>query len=326
MSDDFESGPEVGTPPAESAAVPQAPVEPSVPSNDVDMDAEVHKLDPNESDEAAAERERDRSGRFRRRAKSQHASPEDVPRIRELTKKLRTMEQELQALKAPKASDTTQAEPSRVTPFPAPPAAVSGDPAPTIEQFAHQDDPYGAWLRATMKWELKQEQRQAEAAKQQQDFQAATAQVYEDHRKRLTALVAKNPAAAQVLQSVTLQPPPVLDRAIMLDPNSADVALYLASHPDVLEELVLLTTAQPVTRQTVEITQRRLHKLMTAATSGSVASAPAFTPAPRPPNPLRTGPMKTGTGVPDPDDDSEAGLEAHARQYGYGYSGRRRRA
>lgn len=258
--------------------------------------------------------ERDSKGRWRPRAKSQQARAEDVPRIRELTKKLRTVEHELQTLKAPKPQ-----APEPVFQLPTPPAPFKGEDAPTIEQFAAEDDPYGAWLLAKMEWKQQQNQQKADAGKQQDQFAQTTKQaeaywagVFDQHKQRLTALVASNPSAAATLQSVTIQPPPVLDRAIMLDPDSATVALFLASHPAQLDELALLTASQPVTQQNVEIIRRRLHQMMSAAPSGSATSSPAFVPAPRPPNPLRTAPMTTGDHPPG-DDDS---LEAHERYYG----------
>ena len=125
--------------------------------------------------------------------------------------------------------------------------------------------------------------------------------------------VQSNPAAAQVLQSVRIQPPPLLDLSIMLDNNSANVALFLASHPDKLDELTLITASQPVTQQNVEIIRRKLQQMMAAGTTGAVAASPQPLKVPRPPTPVRTGPMRTGEAPPS----DEESLEDHASRYGH---------
>jgi hypothetical protein len=311
----------------EDSAPVEAPAPVSAPASTATAVAEpasdiVETGDPDTPlDDDGEPKVRDSKGRWRSRARSQDARPEDVPRIRELTKKLRTMEAEVAALKAPKTP-----APEPVFALPTPPVPAKGDPEPTLEQFADRDDPYGAWQRALAKWDRQQEQLQAESGKQQEQFQQTTTEaeaywagVFDQHKQRLTALVAQRPEAATALQSVKIQPPPLLDRAIMLDTNSAEVALYLASHPDKLDELTLMTTSQPVTQQNVEIIRRRLQQMMTAVSSGSVASSPLFVPAPRPPNPLRTAPMTTGDPVPGDD----ASLESHER-YFHQQRGRRR--
>ena len=326
MADDFDGGTAVETAPP-AAATPE-PVQQTAPPAEP----------PSEFDDA----ERDTAGRWRKRGRSYKdmATPADVPVIQELTKANREGRERLEQLAktgSPRVQklakeqiaiqdQLSQAEqpqskgPEPVYTLPAPPKAIQGDPEPTIEQFADKDDPYGAWLRATVKWELKQEQLQAESGKQQQQFQQTAKQaesywagVYQSHAQRLTELVKKNPGAAAVLQSVKIQPPPLLDRTIMLDANSADVALFLASHPDRLDELTLLTASQPVNQQNVEIIRRRLQQMMTAGTTGAVASSPQPIKVPRPPTPVRTGPMKSGETPPS----DEESLEDHASRYGH---------
>lgn len=327
MSDDFDGGTAVAT--ETPAPVTQEPIQ----STQQDTPAEP----PSEFDDA----ERNERGQWKKRgrAHSQQATPADVPVIQELTKANREGRARLEELaktgsprvqKLAKEQIAIQDELSQaetrpkasepVYTLPTPPKPLQGEPEPTLEQFADRDDPYGAWLRATVKWELKQEQLQADAGKQQQEFQQTTQQaeqywagVFDTHRQRLTALVAQKPEAAAVLQSVKIQPPPLLDRAIMLDSNSAEVALYLASHPSQLDELTLLTASQPVNQQNVEIIRRRLQQMMSAGTTGAVAPSPQPIKVPRPPTPVRTGPMKTGDSPPS----DEESLEDHASRYGH---------
>lgn len=232
------------------------------------------------------------------RAKSKMAAA----RINKLTAEKIALTQRIEALEAKQQPPASPAQP--VFALPAAPRPLPTDPEPTIEQFADQDDPYGAWQRALAKWDRQQESLQAVAGQQQQQFQQTAQQaeaywtgVRQTHQARLQAAVQANPAAAQALQSVVVQPPPVLDLSIMLDTDSAAVALFLATHPTVLDEFVLMTAAQPVTEQTVAITRRLLRQRMSAGTTGSVAPSSLPTP-PRPPNPVRTGATRSTSEAP----------------------------
>jgi hypothetical protein len=257
----------------------------------------------------------DRQSRGRgSRAKSKMAAA----RINKLTGEILTLRQRLEAHEAAQKSPTPKAEP--VFALPEPPRVPQGDPEPTIEQFADRDDPYGAWQRALAKWDRHQEALQASVGQQQQQFQQTAQQaeqywagVSQTHVQRLAALVARDPNAASVLQSVKLQIPPLLDRSIMLDENSADVALYLASHPSELDDFVLRTAAQPVTEQTVAITRRLLRQRMTAETTGSVAPSQPLPTPPSPPNPVRTGAIRSADAPPG---DDSMSIAAHERFFG----------
>lgn len=286
------------------------------------------------------EAERDERGKFKKRsrARSQQATPADVPVIQELTKLNREGRERLEQLAttgAPRVqklakeqlaiqdrlaeADAPRAQ-EPVYSLPTPPARVYAGQEPSIEDFADRDDPYGAWQRALAKYDRQQEASEAQAAYQQQQFQQTVAQteqywvnVRQTHAQRLQMAVQANPRAAQVLQSVRIQPPPLLDLSIMLDNQSANVALFLASHPDQLDELTLLTASQPVNQQNVDIIRRKLQQMMAAGMTGAVASSPPPLKVPRPPTPVRTGPMKTGDTQPS-DEDS---LEDHASRYGH---------
>lgn len=257
----------------------------------------------------------DRQSRGRgSRAKSKMAAA----RINKLTGEILTLRQQLEAQEAKMAP--SQRAPEPVYALPEPPRAPQGDPEPTIDQFADRDDPYGAWQRALAKWDRQQESLQASVGQQQQQFQQTAQQaeaywtgVSQAHFQRVSALVAKDPNAATVLQSVKLQIPPLLDRSIMLDEHSADVALFLASHPSELDDFVLRTAAQPVTEQTVAITRRLLRQRMTAETTGSVAPSQPLPTPPSPPNPVRTGAIRTADAPPG---DDSMSLAAHERFFG----------
>lgn len=335
MSEDYGIPSPVDSTPTEAPEAPEAPE--AAPDTAVYTPPPAAPVEP---DSAFDDAERDAGGKFRKRSRahSQQATPADVPVIQELTKLNREGRERLEQLAktgAPRVQKLAREQiaiqdrlaeadapkaPEPVFSLPTPPQPVYAGREPQIEDFADRDDPYGAWQRALAKFDRQQEALEAQAAYQQQQFQqtvqqteAYWANVRQTHAQRLEYAVQSNPQAATILQSVRIQPPPLLDLSIMLDNNSANVALFLASHPDELGELALATKNQPVDQQAVEIIQRRLKKMMAAGTTGAVASSPPPLKVPRPPTPVRTGPMKTGDTQPS-DEDS---LEDHASRYGH---------
>ena len=291
----------------------------------VDVPAPVDELPvaPVETDADEEDTIVDKQGRVRKaRHKLGLAREENVPRIRELTRRLRTVERELEAEKT--AKQGPQSGP--VYSLPSPPAPVNMGLEPEIEQFADRDDPYGSWQRALATYDRKKDAAEVFDQAEQQQFEQARQQVgaywmnvRSTHQMRLAAAAQANPRVSQVLQSVQVKPPPLLDLSIMLDDDSANVAVFLADRPALLDELTLMTAKQPVTQENVAIMRRLLHQKMAAASSGSVASSQVLPPAPRPPNPLRTAPMTAGDSLPS-DGDS---LEAHERAFYQRGAGRR---
>lgn len=248
------------------------------------------------------------------RAKSKMAAA----RINTLTKANAELRERLAAVE--KAQKPANNLPRAVVPTVSPAPKVDFTEAePTLDQFADKDDPYGAWQRALATYDRRKEAAEAQAQHMQahqQRTQQGVAEYYRQveatHKQRLLKAIEANPAHYQALASVQIQPPPLLDWAIMLDNDSADVALFLATHPDVLDEFVLMTDAKPVTEQTVATTRRLLRQRMTAGATGSVAPAKALPVAPRPPNPVRTVLTRTGTEPPP----EGASIADHAKYWG----------
>jgi len=248
------------------------------------------------------------------RAKSKMAAA----RINRLTAERNELRQRMEALE--KAQQPAEAKPVyRVPPVP---TEDFNEPEPQLEQFADKDDPYGAWMRAQARWDRQKEAHEEGRLHQQAHVQQITRQqqdywntVKTTHQQRLMEVIQSNPDAARMLSQArsTVEPPPVLDYAIMLDEDSASVALFLASHPDLLDDFVLRTAPLPVTEQTVATTRRQLRKMMaTAGTTGSVAPSQPLPNAPRPPNPVRTGTIRTGN---EPPGDGSS-IADHAKYYG----------
>lgn len=261
--------------------------------------------------------ERDDKGRFRHRAKSQQAGPTDVPRIAELTKRLR--EAERRAEDAERRA-TTRHEPTERRTEPASVASSFTDTEPTLDQFASEADPYSAYVRALGRFDRKKEAHEAKQAEQAErekvtahERQDAERQMVEGYASRRASFVQTHPDYDAVVKACPVKGmTPVLDRAIFTHDKSAEVVYYLAQHPDVYDEMLLSTIGAPVDDAFVAIVQRRLSSRLQAASTGSAVTPRAPSPAPRPPNPVRTGPMHTGDDLPG----DESSLADHERAFG----------
>ena len=333
MAEDVETPP---VPPEASAPPVTPPETPPVAQADTaaadttdDADDESVDTEPTEPNI-----DRDRKGRFRRhRARSQQASPEDVPRIKAMTKRIRTLEQQL-------ATTRTTDAPKPVIPpaVPEPPRvekAAFTDPEPTREQFFTEADPEAAYYRAMARWDRKHEAWEAEQASR------ATAAT-EGHTQALKAAerdLSEVQTAWNAREAAFKQATPDYDTVVTGAPHAKshltqlmnwvllthdkgpELVYYLAQHPSVFDEAQLLTVSSPVTEHTVAHLQRWLQSRMQAASTGSAAPRPPVTLVPRPPNPVRTGPLKTGATLPGDD----ASLEDHEKAFHLGGPSRRRR-
>lgn len=284
--------------------------------------------------------DRDERGKFarqRHRAKSQQAGPQDVPRIRELTQKLRTAEAERDALKAgtngngkapslaaalestgrPQPQQTAQA---RAFTQPPPLIPQFTDKEPQLEDFAAENDPYGSHLRAHVRWELKKEQHEGhsrQALEHTQRWQTEQQQVIKTNlntfASRRDAFKQTVPDYDQVVGSASQELTPLMLSAIVEDPEGPRYLLHLAKNPAIFSELRFLTReGTMITPESVADAQRLFALRMPAVTTGSDAPRPAQITAPRPPNPVRTGPLTTGEKPPD---DEKSSLADHEKYY-----------
>lgn len=261
---------------------------------------------PSQTAKADAPPTEDKAAPSRHRAKSQQAGPEDVPRIRELTRRLRETEAELTRLKsAPK-------------PEPGKSAAPAEDREPQLEDFESEADPYTAYLRALTRYDLKQQQKgdatkTVEATKAELEEQINHEQAAQ-WTERLTSFAAQTPDFHTVIKPVAdIELTPLLRAAIISDDNGPAVAYYLAQHPETFDELLLLTDGKPVSDASVAVLRRRFSTYRQQAVStGSAARQTPAPLAPPPPNPVRTGPMKTGD---EPPGDGHS-LADHAKHFG----------
>ena len=326
---------------------PEAPVtSPQTGTNG--LDATGQALQPEEATEKN-EPPRRPDGRFekngfRRRAASQQASADDVPRIQELTRKLREAERERDTLKnggAPPVAAGTAREgaPSRGTapPVAAPPAAAPPPPQgqrrplappppfqlkePTFEDFKDSADPLRDYTKAmarfthfeeqhtaATRWYERESKRSAEAA--EQDLRTAT----ESHWARMTE-AAKDPANTALIEQFRNDDrpitPAILQAIVRTGADSAKLTLALLQREGLLEELTLATYDRPATPDLVALVQRRLQSLGPLAAKTGSAAVPVSRPAPRPPNPVRTAPDAPPKELPGDD----ASLAEHAAAF-----------
>jgi hypothetical protein len=257
--------------------------------------------------------ERDENGRFkpkRHRAASQQATPEDVPRIRELTARLRAAEAERDALKtrvsgpAPASSAAALAT--------SPPSPVAATPKPTPEQFSDWTE----YNEALTDWKVDQKLAAAEAkraeAERQRSIQTEQQRLQSSWSERVKAAKAELPDFEEValLSDTAIPQGSLIDGWILEHKAGAKILYHLQKHPDELQAML----AQPLFEQaeSLALLAQRLNGHSTRrqdVSTGSSASVPQ-TLQPRPPNPVRTGPVR----APDePPDDAKATLADHER-------------
>ena len=148
----------------------------------VDDDTSAEETPEEKAAHHSAQQKRDEEGQFKqgkRRAKSQQARAEDVPRIAALTRQLRERDEELARLRtpptvpqAPGSADGNGHAPAAVqTPQPTPTQPKQGErfvlPAPPFDPEPVETDPrfggdFTRYLTEAAKWSARQEVRQTE--------------------------------------------------------------------------------------------------------------------------------------------------------------------
>lgn len=261
----------------------------------------------------------------RHRAQSQKAGPADVPRINELTRKLREAEAELARFRSTPAqtppAQTEAPKPAAVAKPAEAPTAGFTEKEPILDDFMQESDPYSAWQRAVGKYDRRkerwEEQQTAQAAAQTTQATERLQQQYQAHTTRLSAFVATHPDFAKKVQAsdaANREMPDLLQRAILEDDNGPAMLYAFASDPVFYDEMHLLSDGKAITESSVAILRRRLNAQLNrtqAAATGSAAAMPTTSWTSRPPNPVRTSPLQTGD---DPPGDGHS-LAEHAKHY-----------
>lgn len=319
------------------APVPEEPAEPVTTGPDINAEARQKAAE-------EAELARDPDGRFRERekhrAKSQKATAADAPRISELTKKWRTTESERDAIKVERdrlAAELEQARRGRDSIQPETkadvvPTGTFDKPKPTIQALidAGAADPYADLPDAIADW--RDEKRAFEQAQKdrtesvQRTAQQKEASILAAHAQRSVEFEKSHPDYQSVLAAYPHNNiSPVMQYAMITSDKSAELMYSLAKQPVFLDELFLLTEGRTIEQAEksglVASLQRRMLARVQTASTGTVAPPVKKPSAPRPPIPVRTGPLTTGDEPPD----DGASLSAH-EQYYYRGKGQPRRS
>jgi len=268
--------------------------------------------------------ERDETGKFKakHRAKSQQASADDVPRIAELTRKLREAERERD--EARRTTTQTQ-EPVREQPR----ASSAAATFPTWDEYVaikgNEGKSWEQYSDERTDWRYDQ-RRAAERAEEAQ--QAETRSHREVVTKYLDQLEDARKAFADFDDIVGehAEPIPVSDvvgrAALEVGPRAS---YYLATHPEEREALsrdTAIAADTPGFKAAVAGVARYLKSLVAAeqrpspssrAAAAATGSAPMRGPTllPKPPNPVRTGTVRSAEALPGDD----APLEEHERAF-----------
>lgn len=183
------------------------------------------------------------------------------------------------------------------------------DKEPTIEQFADQADPYSAWQRALNAWDRKKERFDDDQKKvtafSEERMKAARelrANAEKAHYGRIEAYKKTTPDYDTVVGAAKdWAATPLMQIALVNDPNGEKYIYHLAQNRSLWNRLVLDSDGKVVTRETVEAFQDVLKERMPAVTGSAHTPATVNYPPP-PPNPVRTGRMRSSSSEP-PDTD-----------------------
>lgn len=251
----------------------------------------------------------------RNRAESQEATPDDVPKINELTKRLREAEKNLGIerlegeservhklrVRAEVAERVLESSKPKPAPVAAPQPRVAApveftDPEPKITDAKYKDleDPYASWLRDASRWDQKKEDFEKQAEQSKSSSVDAIEQQRTAHRTRLATYFADKPdglAAINAAPHKDVNLPIAFEAAIVLSDDGPKFSEYLARNPAVFDELYVLSEGKAPSAQLVAHLQRLLTERTAAVTTGAAPVRTVVKPAQAPPTPVRTVPQ-----------------------------------
>jgi len=256
-------------------------------------------------------RERDDQGKFtkppKHRAAKQEATAADVPRIAELTRRLRETEAERDALRSR----------PRTAPIEAPgvPDAILHPPVPRGNTATTATKPkiddfqeYGDYVEALADWKIAEARRQDREVAQKD---AETARISASWRERTEAAKAKYADFEQValLAPTTIPQGSLIDAWILEDTSGADVLYTLQKDPGELSRILALPIFEQV--KALSLLAQRLSPTREPAVRTGAAATPPVKVAPRPPTPVRTSAVPAPDEPPDPEHASLAEFERY---------------
>lgn len=255
-------------------------------------------------------RERDDQGKFVKPEKPAATATrhelQGVPRINQLTKRLREVEAERDALKAsqaPAATSRPRAEPI-AHPEPTTRAAEpsTATPKPTIDSF--QD--YSEYMEALTDWKIGEARREDRETAQRE---AEATRVTNSWRERVEGAKTRYPdfEAVALLAPTSIPQGSLVDAWILEHKSGADVLYTLQKDPGELSRILALPLFDQVDALSL-LAQRLSATREPAVKTGAAATTPVKV-APRPPTPVRTsaGP------APDEPPGEDASLMDHEK-------------
>jgi hypothetical protein len=238
----------------ETVTKPVEAVEPpAAPAADAPADANAESVDP-QTPETLKEKKDGINGRFS------------------------ALTNEIKALKAQLAQKSAPAEAPKAE-TPTTPTTAANDPEPDPAKFGDYTD----WQKAQIKWELRQEQRTAEAARVADQQKAAAQASAANWQARVEAAKAEMPDFETVAQNKDLAVTKVMGQAIVDTEIGAKILYHLGQNPDEATRISKLSTLAQV---------REIGKLeakLTPAAAGEESQNPkpvAVSKAPAPHRPV----------------------------------------
>lgn len=261
---------------------------------------------PNEA-EPQGESERDpATGKFkpRHRAAKDTASPDDVPRIKNLTAENKKLKEELEKAR------TITAAPVVTPPTEPPPAtAPLAIEKPKRSDFSDEEkylDARDAYNRQIWAAEERIRQDNLRIVNSWAGRVAKAMEAHDDYE----AVALKAPTKIQAGS--------LMDAFILESDNGAEILYALQRDDGERQRIAALPPVQQAEALALLGHQLTAKRAPQTGTTGAVAAAPLTPPAPRPPTPVRTGPMRTGEEPPGDD----ASIADHEKAFGV--KGRRR--
>ena len=262
------------------------------------------------------------------------ARPEDVPRIRELSAEVQRLRKQLETRTASSPQPRTAPQP-QARPAPAQNGNGAMDhwafpkPEPKQVDFANADDPYAAWLEARQDWKLEKRDWEASLQQQTSTAQETEQQFWGTFDGKLKDFADKTPDYHEIFagdgpEHMREDMPPAMTAMIFMDDNPGQLMYAFARDPALFDEVASWSSGVRIPPPSASEEERtaalaavsRLRRMLDrrglTGSSGSVPAPQAITVAPRPPNPLRTGPMRTGD---EPPGDSGS-MADHIRHFG----------
>lgn len=307
-----------------------------------DHEAAYSRAPLGEAEQAKGEAIRER---ISKRARSNEASPEDVPTIRALTAKVKALEEGSGIARATGESErvyrlrvraelaersTRPVNPATRVSSPQAPAVFSQVPAvqatrlkPSEDEIGTRFATYAEFVEDLADWRFEQREATAQQAaqqsalnQQQQEFQVSAQREWQtDHAsygQKLETFIAAHPDFTEKFKAWPSDIPWAAYAALVKHDNGPAIVYHLLQHPDQLAEMLFLLDGKPATDTNVAHATRWLSSRMQAVTTGSATPTPPLKLAPRPPNPVRTGPMKTDDELPS----ESSSLAEHEKAFG----------